>query len=162
MMTSDVRPQQAEPLIRMAEFADLPICATIINDYIDATQWLPRTISRDAVEGLFVPSLLDQRTLFIAEEQGEILGYLSMNPQDGFVPALYLSPAARGKGTGRLLLDAAKAAHPDGLDLTVFERNTEALRFYAREGFVEDPSRRDDKTEEGIPTLWMRWPGEAA
>lgn len=162
MMTSAVRTQQAEPLIRMAKLADLPICATIINDYIDATQWLPRTISRDAVEGLFVPSLLDQRTLFIAEEQGEILGYLSMNPQDGFVPALYLSPAARGKGTGRLLLDAAKAAHPDGLDLTVFERNTEALRFYAREGFVEDPSRRDDKTEEGIPTLWMRWPGEAA
>lgn len=162
MMTSAVRTQQAEPLIRMAELADLPICATIINDYIDATQWLPRTISRDAVEGLFVPSLLDQRTLFIAEEQGEILGYLSMNPQDGFVPALYLSPAARGKGTGRLLLDAAKAAHPDGLDLTVFERNTEALQFYAREGFVEDPSRRDDKTEEGIPTLWMRWPGEAA
>lgn len=162
MMTSAVQTQQAEPLLRTAELADLPTCAAIINDYIDATEWLPRTISRDAVEALFVPSLLDQRTLFIAEEQGEILGYLSMNPQDGFVPALYLSPAARGKGTGRLLLDAAKAAHPDGLELTVFERNTEALRFYAREGFAEDPSRRDDKTDEGIPTLWMRWPGEAA
>ncbi|EDQ34193.2 Sortase [Hoeflea phototrophica DFL-43] len=162
MMTSAVRTQQAEPLIRMAELADLPTCAAIINDYIDATEWLPRTASRDAVEALFVPALLEKRRLFIAEERGEILGYLSMNPQDGFVPALYLSPAARGKGTGRLLLDAAKAAHPDSLELTVFERNTEALRFYAREGFVEDPSRRDDKTEEGIPTLWMRWPGEAA
>lgn len=162
MMTSAVQTQQAEPLVRTAELADLPFCAAIINDYIDATEWLPRTISRDAVEALFVPSLLDQRTLFIAEEQGEILGYLSMNPQDGFVPALYLHPGARGKGIGRLLLDAAKAAHPDGLELTVFERNTEALRFYAREGFVEDPSRRDDKTDEGIPTLWMRWPGEPA
>lgn len=148
--------------LRPATATDLPTCAAIINDYIDATEWLPRTASRDAVEALFVPALLEKRRLFIAEEQGEILGYLSMNPQDGFVPALYLSPAARGKGTGRLLIDAAKATHPDSLELTVFERNTEALRFYAREGFVEDPSRRDEKTEEGIPTLWMRWPGEAA
>lgn len=162
MMTSAARSQQTKPLMRMAEPADLPFCAAIINDYIDATEWLPRTASRDAVEALFVPALLEKRTLFIAEEQGQILGYLSMNPQDGFVPALYLSPDARGRGTGRLLLDAAKAARPEGLELTVFERNTDALRFYVREGFVEDPTRRDDKTDEGIPTLWMRWAGARA
>ena len=109
-----------------------------------------------------MPSLLEKRTIFVAEEQGEILGYLSMNPQDGFVPALYLRPGARGKRTGKILLDTAKATHPEGLELTVFEQNTEALEFYAREGFVEDPSRRDDQTEEGIPTLWMRWTGGSA
>ena len=162
MMSSAVHKQDSATLLRPATPADLPVCAAIINDYIDTTQWLPRTIDHAAVEALFVPSLLEARTLFVAEENGEILGYLSMNPEDGFVPALYLRPAARGKGVGKMLLDAAKAAHPDGLELTVFERNTDALRFYEREGFYEDPSRRDDSTDEGIPTLWMRWPGGAA
>lgn len=162
MMSSAVQKQGSTPLVRPATTADLPVCAAIINEYIDATEWLPRTIDHTAVEALFVPSLLEARTLFVAEAHDEIMGYLSMNPEDGFVPALYLKPAARGKGIGKILLDAAKAAHPDGLELTVFERNTDALRFYAREGFREDPSRRDDTTEEGIPTLWMRWPGGAA
>jgi len=162
MMSSAPRTQDDTPVLRDATAADLPVCATIINDYIDSTEWLPRTIDHAAVEALFVPSLLEARTLFVAEAHGEILGYLSMSPDDGFVPALYLRPTARGKGVGKLLLDAAKAAHPDGLELTVFERNTDALRFYEREGFSEDPSRRDNATDEGIPTLWMRWPGGAA
>jgi putative acetyltransferase len=162
MMSSALYKQENGPAIRFATVADLPVCAAIINDYIDATEWLPRTIDHAAVEALFVPSLLEERTLLVAEEHGEIIGYLSMNLDDGFVPALYLRPSARGKGVGRMLLDAAKAAHPGGLELTVFDRNTEALRFYAREGFREDPARRDNTTEEGIPTLWMRWPGGEA
>ncbi|MCY0096289.1 GNAT family N-acetyltransferase [Hoeflea ulvae] len=159
-MNSAQQSPAGAPVLRQATIADLPVCATIINDYIDATGWLPRTTDHAAVEALFVPSLLESRTMFVVEDHGDILGYLSMS-DDGFVPALYLRPSARGKGVGRMLLDAAKAAHPSGLELTVFERNTDALRFYEREGFHEDPARRDDTTEEGIPTLWLRWPGGA-
>lgn len=158
MMNSAVRKQDDALTVRFATASDLSVCAAIINDYIDATEWLPRTIDHKAVEALFIPSLLESRTFFVAEENDEILGYLSMS-DDGFVPALYLRPGARGKGVGRMLLDAAKSAHPDGLELTVFELNADALRFYAREGFREDPTRRDDTTEEGIPTLWMCWQG---
>jgi len=160
MMSSALRKQDSAPVLRLANVADLPVCAAIINDYIDATEWLPRTIDHSAVEALFVPSLLESRTMFVVEEHGEILGYLSMS-DDGFVPALYLRPGARGKGVGKMLLDAAKTAHPDGLELTVFERNVDALHFYKREDFHEDPTRRDDTTDEGIPTLWMRWQGGA-
>lgn len=161
MMSSMLRTRNSGLTLRYATAADLPVCAAIINDYIDATEWLPRTMNHADVEALFVPSLLEARTLFVAEEAGVITGYLSMS-NDGFVPALYLRPGGRGKGVGKMLLDAAKAAHPEGLELTVFERNTDALRFYEREGFHEDFSRRDTATEEGIPTLWMRWSGGAA
>jgi len=159
MMSSALQKQDGALTVRFATVSDLPVCAAIINDYIDATEWLPRTIDHKAVEDLFVPSLLESRTFFVAEEHGEILGYLSMSPDDGFVPALYLRPGARGKGVGKALLDAAKTEHPDGLELTVFELNAGALSFYKREGFHEDPARRDDTTDEGIPTLWMRWQG---
>jgi putative acetyltransferase len=158
MMNKAIRKHDGGLTLRYATTADLPVCADIINDYIDATEWLPRTIDHAAVEALFVPSLLETRTLFVVEEHGKITGYLSMS-NDGFVPALYLRPGARGRGLGKRLLDAAKAAHPDGLELTVFEHNIDALRFYQREGFQEDFTRRDNATEEGIPTMWMRWPG---
>lgn len=148
--------------MRRATVEDLPACAAIINDYIDATEWLPRVLDRQAIEALFCPALLEARTVFVAEDKGETVGYLSMNPEDGFVPALYLSRNARRRGLGTALLDAAKSARPQGLSLTVFETNDDALRFYRREGFTEDPTGRDDETEEGIPTLLMRWNGSGS
>ncbi|MDP2118797.1 MAG: GNAT family N-acetyltransferase [Hoeflea sp.] len=162
MMNSAARKAPAMPVVRRAAARDLPACAAIINAYIDATDWLPRTIDKDALEAVFVPALLDSRTIFVAENDGAIEGYLSMDEEAGFIHALYLSPSARGAGLGKALLDAAKHARPQGFELTVFEPNRDAVRFYAREGLVEVPEGRNEATEEGVQTLLMRWPGAAA
>ena len=146
--------------IRDARADDLPACARIINDYIDTTDWLPRTLPHAEIEALFDPGLLDRRTVLVAEKDGGIVGYLSMG-EDGFMPALYLAPPARGRGVGKALLDHAKALRPDGIELTVFEPNTEAQRFYAREGFRAITGGRVTDTDEGIPTLRLRWEGAA-
>lgn len=148
--------------MRPARAADLNACAAIINAYIDETEWLPRTISREALEAIFAPELLDTRIVFVADLGGEIVGYASLDHENGFLPALYLKPAARGAGAGVALLDAVKAACPEGSELTVFETNTGAQRFYRREGLIELPEGRKDVTDEGVPTLRLRWPGEAA
>lgn len=149
-------------VIRRANADDLPACANIINAYIDATDWLPRTASRSDIAAMFVPSLLETRSVFVADMRGRIGGYLSLNRSDRFLPAIYVDPAFRGTGMGKALLDAAKAECPAGFDLTVFEPNADAVRFYVREGLVEVPGGRDDKTEEGVPTLRMRWAGTTA
>ena len=143
------------PIIRRATAADLAACASIINDYIDQTDWLPRTKPREEIAAMFTPELLESRTILVAEAGGEIVAYLSMS--DGWVAAVYLVPHVRGTGVGKMLIDRAKAECPDGLELTVFEPNADAKRFYEREGFHEVPERRDDNTEEGVPTLLMRW-----
>ncbi len=104
--------------------------------------------------------MLDQRTILVAEADGGIVGYLSLG-QDGFMPALYLAPPARGRGLGTALLDQAKALRPEGIELTVFEPNIDAQRFYAREGFHEVPGGRVTDTEEGVPTLRLRWEATA-
>lgn len=142
--------------VRPAQPADLPACAAIINDVIDETPWLPRLKSRAEIAALFGPELLASRTLFVAEQGGAVRGYMSMTPE-GRIPALYLVPGLRGLGIGARLLAEAKARHPGGLSLTVFEPNHDARRFYAREGFAEDPAGRDDAAEEGIPILFYRW-----
>jgi GNAT superfamily N-acetyltransferase len=151
----------SEAVVREATVADLPGCAAVANAWIDDTPWLPRVHSRDAIEAMFEPSLLDRRTVFVAETDGAVAGYLSLAPE-GLVAALYLAPDARGQGAGKALMDHAKASHPEGLELTVFEPNEGARRFYAREGFVPVPDGRETDTEEGLPTLRLRWTGVPA
>lgn len=152
-----VHPLRKSASIRPATTADLSDCAAIINDYIDDTPWLPRTLDRAATEALFSPELLDKRAIFVAERERVIVGYLSLDGEAGFVHALYLRPDARGHGLGTAMLDAAKKTHPQDLELTIFEPNRRAYGFYLREGFVEVPEGRNDDTEEGVPTLLMRW-----
>jgi putative acetyltransferase len=161
MMNSAVRHTFSSAVVRRATVADLPACAAIINDYLDTTTWLPRVVDRKSIEDMFGADLLDRRTIFVVEDNGEIAGYLSMDHDAGFIPAVYLRPQARGNGLGKALLDAAKTARPQGFELTVFEPNSDALRFYKREALVEVPEGRNDDTPEGVDTLLMRWPGGA-
>jgi len=148
-------------VIRNAEAGDLEACAGVVNDYVDATDWLPRIKSREEIAALFGPELLTLRWLLVAEEGGRVLGYLSMGGS-GHIAAFYLLPFARGRGIGRAMMAEAKAHSPGGLSLTVFEPNLAAQRFYAREGFAEDPAGRDETTDEGVPTLLLLWPGVEA
>lgn len=161
MMNSAVRHTFSAAVVRRATIADLPFCAAIINDYLDTTTWLPRVVDRKSIEDMFGADLLDKRTIFVVEDGGEIVGYLSMDHDAGFIPAVYLRPDARGNGLGKALLDAAKTARPQGFELTVFEPNSDALRFYKREALVEIPEGRNTETPEGVATLLMRWPGGA-
>ena len=144
-----------EGIIRPATAADLPACAEIINDYIDATVWLPRTLSREQIAARFTPDMLASRTVLVAEIEDAVAGYMTMTSR-GMVPALYLAPHARGRGIGKALLDRAKASSPERVELTMFEPNRAARRFYEREGFLEVPESRRIE-EEGIPILLMRW-----
>jgi putative acetyltransferase len=157
-MTIEAVREVAAPVIRPATVADLPGCAAIINDYIDATDWLPRVKARDEIAGFFTPELLEKRTVLVAEMDGEVGAYASV--AEGWLHAIYLAPAYRGEGVGKLLLDHVKQRFPRALELTVYEPNIAARRFYEREGFAEVSGARED-TEEGVPVLRMRWRGTA-
>ncbi len=138
---------------------DLPMCANIINDYIDATAWLPRVVSREKIASLFTAEILETRYFIVAENNAEVGGYLSMNEDDGHIIGLYVAPHFQNMGTGKLLLNEAKKRITDLVWLTVFAPNTLAKKFYEREGFAEDVNGRDYNTEEGVPTLLMKWGG---
>lgn len=156
----------AAVIIRAVERGDLQACAGIVNDYVDETTWLPRVYSREAVEGFFQDGFNGGRLMLLAERGGEIVGYLSAElkeaPALSHVHALYLKRDARGTGSGKALLDKAKALSPHGLELTVFEPNRAGQRFYKREGLREIPELRDDNTEEGVATLLFRWSDKTA
>lgn len=138
--------------VRGATLADLPACAAIINDYIDATGWLPRTAPREEIAAMFSAGLLERRRVFVADEGAGVVGYASFDEAAGFLPALYLAPAARGRGLGKALLDAVKAR--GAFDLTVWQANPAARRFYEREGLF---LTGEGVGGEGLPVWRMRW-----
>lgn len=150
---------EAQAVIRRAEIKDLGACATIVNDYVDATPWLPRVHPRETIARMFSPELLNERIIWVVEMAGEVAGYMSLDTADR-VQALYLAPHARGKGLGKRLLDLVKMACPKGFDLRVYEPNEAAHRFYLREGLEEVPGSHTTDNDERIMQFVMRWRGE--
>lgn len=158
---SAMTPPAIRPMIRPARAADLPACARIINAYIDATDWLPRVRSAEDIAACFTPEILAKRAFFVAEMDGAIMGYASIDRESGFLHALYLRPEGRGIGLGRALLDHIKSVAAR-FDLTVFEPNHAAMRFYLREGLAELADGRRTDTPEGVATRALRWDVRAA
>jgi ribosomal protein S18 acetylase RimI-like enzyme len=87
-----------------------------------------------------------------------VVGYSLPEPEAGYVASLYVSPAAQGSGTGRLLLaEAEQRLHARGARrarLWVFEENAPSRSFYERQGWRPD-GLRETLPEWGQPQIGM-------
>ena len=147
--------------LRLAELDDASACATILNDWIDTTDWMPRVHDPEEVEDFLRDTVLRRRACWVAENSAGICGFLALDISDRLVSLLYLAADERGRGTGKALLDRAKRACPRGLGLWTFVANSGARRFYEREGFRE-VARTDGDNDEGLPDILFRWTPEDA
>lgn len=133
--------------------ADAPAIANILTGWIAATPWMPRVHSR-ASEKEFARLLVDRGWTQVARDGGRTFGFLSRDGSE--VHALYLSPAARGQGIGKALLDDAKTVSPQ-LSLYSFQANEGACRFYLREGFTEEFRTDGVGNDEHLPDVRFSW-----
>lgn len=156
-MTSDDR---QDIKIRQAARADMSVCAAILNDWIDKTEWMPRVHDHADVVRWYETELFGSRTVLIAEREGKIDGYLAVDDSEPMITALYLRDGSCGGGIGKALLDAAKARLARPTTLWTFVENHRAQAFYKREGFVE-VMRTDGDNEEKLPDILFRWSGPA-
>lgn len=116
--------------IRPAVPEDLPACARIVNDWERSTGYLPEGPGLEVITRAICDAF-PAREIFVIGEP--VAGYISIDPAEGKIGALYLTRP--GLGDGRRLMDLAKTGR-DSLWLTVYERNRRAQAFYRREGFV--------------------------
>ena len=137
--------------VRRAVAADAAACAAIVNDWVDATPWMPRVHTREAVAAFYQDIVFGRRDVRVAGEPVD--GFLALDEEAALVTALYV--ATPGRGIGRALLDAARAGR-DRLELWTFVANAGARRYYAREGFRE-VRRTPGENEEGLPDILLRW-----
>lgn len=93
-----------------------------------------------------------QGTIFVAEEDGQVIGMVSVIVEEeespyakvkdwGYIPDLVVLESHRNKGVGELLLEAAEKFIKErgfkGISLDVMIKNNRAVDFYRRHGYRE-------------------------
>jgi chorismate mutase/GNAT superfamily N-acetyltransferase len=160
MSTEQTQPQVAPDLLLRSggpEDADaLAVLATAARQA--AVPAMPPPVHTPEEDRAWIArQLAGERDVWLAERDGELVGYILLEP--GWLHSIYVRPGLSGQGIGTALLDLAKALRPDGFALWVFESNAPARRFYLRHGLVELERTDGSTNEEGAPDLRMAWPG---
>lgn len=105
----------------------------------------------------YVPSALQavEHLIIATKESEEPAAFMGV--ENHRLEMLFLSPAERGKGLGRLLLEYGMQ-HYGVCEVTVNEQNPQAIGFYQHMGF--QTYKRTDHDEEGnpYPLLYMKLP----
>ncbi len=117
---------------------------------MDAHGFIPESYWRGNLER--VRGMLGEAEVYVYEDAGGIEGFIGLTGSR--VAGLFVRAGARGRGTGKRLLDLAKLMR-DRLELGVYAKNERALRFYEREGFGISGEGVDAET--GEAEYEMRW-----
>lgn len=169
-MSSDISGVTSRP----ASPADLPVLgrlgALLVRTHhdFDPQRFIPATPRTEQGYASFLGTQLDKTNvvMLVAERDADVIGYsyagvegydyMSLRGPAGVLYDIVVDPAHRGRGVGRLLLDAtlhALAAHgaPRVL-LSTAEQNASAQRLFARAGFrrtmIEMTRELDDVSSE--------------
>jgi ribosomal protein S18 acetylase RimI-like enzyme len=134
---------------RAASEADIPLLIRLVRALADedgSTTFDPDRTQAAIHQLLADPSLGEA---WIIERGGDVAGYLvitwgfslEFHGRDAFVDELYLLPALRGQGIGRLAIEhAAERCRTRGIGavhLEVDPENERAISLYRRSGFVQ-------------------------
>jgi GNAT superfamily N-acetyltransferase len=143
--------------IRTARLEEAEACADLwLRSRRAAFPAIPAPIHDDAsVRGWLRSKIATRDQVWIAESGEQLLAIMVLHT-DGELDQLYVSPGRTGQGIGTRLVEFAKSRNPAGLDLWVFQTNTDARRFYERHGFVAI-EMTDGNNEEGEPDVRYRW-----
>lgn len=149
-------------VIRPVRPSDLDVLIDLIADHA--------AFERATVDRIYLCEALPQHVfgeapravIWVAVSGRDIVGYLSASIEFStwkaaeylHMDCLYLTPECRGKGAGRMLIDAAVLyAHARGLGWMEWQTpdwNTDAIWFYARSGAVAKSKVRFSLAVEGL------------
>lgn len=99
--------------------------------------------------------LLPTATITLAEQAGQLVGFVTVDRSTGYLDQIVVAPEAWGSMVAGALLAEAKRLSPTGLDLAVNADNARAIRFYEKQGFVLTGS--DVNPRSGAPIHKMAW-----
>ena len=91
----------------------------------------------------------------VAERDGAMLGFVTVDPQSGYLDQIVVAPETWGTPLAGALVDAAKRGAPGKLELLVNQDNARAIRFYEKNGFAITGA--DVNPRSGAPLHRMSW-----
>lgn len=142
-------------MIRAMESKDLPAVMHIwLTGNCQAHSFIPKDYWERNLPA--VEEALPQAEVYVyGDAFGKIVGFIGFD--DTYIEGIFVDAQNRGAGMGKQLLDFAKAKKQT-LVLRVYQKNTRAHQFYAREGFYTQSASVDEAT--GEAEWLMRWTRE--
>jgi putative acetyltransferase len=141
------------PRIRPSTSLDGPRVLDIWRNAVDATHDFLAPNDRRNIEKE-VTSFLPTAPLWLAVDDNDCaLGFMLLS--DGHMEALFIDPANRGTGVGRVLVQHALRLHPS-LTTDVNEQNNQAIGFYERLGFQRTGRSEIDGQGRLYPLIHLR------
>lgn len=132
--------------IRKSTFLDNSRVMEIWRGSVDATHHFLTAADRQEIEAE-VSGFLPGASVDVAvDEADRPIAFMLLAA--GHMEALFVDPAHRGRGLGRLLVEEALRRYPN-LTVDVNEQNQQAAGFYARLGFEQ--YGRSDMDHQGRP-----------
>lgn len=104
------------------------------HDFIEPTFWQSKM---EDMRNRYLPSA----EIWVYEQSGAIEGFCAL--QGDILAALFVDPENHNQGVGSALLDKAMECSGGRLEVCVYERNSDAVAFYQRHGFVQIDLRTD-------------------
>jgi putative acetyltransferase len=138
--------------VRAATLEDCARIARAMAVVVEEGRWLATEPPADVaeLEQKFRASVeWDGHFIFLLEDEGEPIGSLGMHPSaaEGVLSmGMWVLPEWRGRGGGRMLLEAALEARPPHvhkIELEAFTDNEAAIHLYRTLGFEQEGLRRD-------------------
>ncbi len=99
--------------------------------------------------------LVASADIVIAEADGEVIGFVTVDPRTFYLDQIVVAPEHWASGVGAALIAVAKQLSPAGLELDVNTDNSRAIRFYDKQGF--SISGAGVNPISGKPVHRMRW-----
>jgi GNAT superfamily N-acetyltransferase len=141
-------------VIRRARPEESGVIAALYERSFATLDYLPRLHTPAELEA-FMTKHVREDDVWVWEEDGAILGFMVLRPDELFL--LYLEPSATGRGIGTRLLEHAKRERPDGFTLWTFQQNEGARRFYERHGLEAVELTDGSGNEEKTPDVRYEW-----
>ena len=140
-------------MIRRLQEADVDRVMDLwLNANLKAHNFVPAAYWRSNFEP--VKEMLPQAEVYVYEDAGEIQAFVGLTGE--YIEGIFVSCEMQSNGIGKLLLDHIKAIK-GMLRLSVYQKNTRAIRFYQREGFAIQREGLDESTgEKEYTMLWRR------
>jgi citrate lyase synthetase len=141
-----------ETTIRPAQEVDAEDISAVIVSALretNANDYSSEIIARveQSFSAAAVRRLIENRTVFVATRNGEIVGTASLDGK--VVRTVFVSPAIHGQGVGtQLMAEIEQTAHTRGITVLTVPSSVTAESFYSKLGFVaiRDSYHGDERT----------------
>ena len=140
-------------MIRKMQNTDINRVADIwLKSNLKAHDFIPEQYWTSNYE--LVKEMVSQSEVYVFEADEMIQGFVGLN--DEYIEGIFVAEEMQSCGIGKLLLDYIKDKKVR-LQLNVYQKNTRAISFYQREGFIIQCEGLDEATgEKEYTMLWKQ------